>query len=170
MSLAQLFVAAAQSQAQLVLQFLKVAKFPLHIGKLFLQTALHRSARLQAIPSQPQKPPDLGQFESEALHAAHEGQGFYVVLAVSSEATFGSWRFWQQAVALVEPNRVNAEPDLFCDDANLHGRNSSPKRYILEYSPESSVLFYGGTRAKAGSFRGQSSRLPCSKNIRFWAG
>src|SRR5712664_856203 len=119
-SLAQLFIATAQSQAQLVLQFVKVAKFPLHVGKLFLKAALHRRARLQAIPSQPQEPPNLAQFESQALHAAHEGQRFYVVLAVSSEATFRSWRSWQQAVALVETNCVKAEQDLLCDDHNMH--------------------------------------------------
>src|SRR5713226_9783179 len=97
-SLAPLFIATAQRQSQLVLQFVKVAKFPLHVGQFFLQPALHRCARLHAVPSQLQEPPNLAELESQALHAAHEGQRFYVVLAVSSETTLRSRRSWEQAV------------------------------------------------------------------------
>jgi hypothetical protein len=63
-SLAQFFVATTQSQTQLMLQILKVGKFPLYIDQLFLQLALHRRARLQAIPSQIQQASDLAEFES----------------------------------------------------------------------------------------------------------
>src|SRR6266446_6440755 len=70
----QLFVATAQSQSQLVLQLVKVVKFPLYVGQLFLKPALHRRTSLQTIPSQPQEPSDLTQLESQVLHAADEGQ------------------------------------------------------------------------------------------------
>src|ERR1700730_8002256 len=45
-SLAQLSVAIAQGQTQLVLQLLKVGKFPLYISELFFQSAAHRCTRL----------------------------------------------------------------------------------------------------------------------------
>src|SRR5216684_1465859 len=85
-SLAQLFVATAQSQSQLVLQLVKVVKFPLYIGQLFLQSALHRCTRLQPIPSQPQEPSDLAEFETQTLYAADKSQRLNVVLVVLTEA------------------------------------------------------------------------------------
>jgi len=80
--LAQLSVATAQSQSQLVLQLVKVVKFPLNIGQLFLQPTLHRRTRLQPIPSQPQEPSDLAEFESQTLYATDKSQRLNVVLAV----------------------------------------------------------------------------------------
>jgi len=56
---AHLFLATAQSQTKFVLQLVKIGKFPLYVGQLFLQPALHRPTRLQAIPSQPQESSDL---------------------------------------------------------------------------------------------------------------
>src|SRR5260370_9496348 len=67
--LSQLFVATAQSQSQLVLQLVKVLKFPLYVGQLFLQPALHRRTSLQAIPSHPQKPPTPTELEPQALYS-----------------------------------------------------------------------------------------------------
>src|SRR6266478_2722006 len=136
-SLAQLFVAAAQSQTQFVLQLVKVDKFPLYIGQLFLQPTLHRRTRLQAIPSQSQEPPNLSEFESQALYATDKSQRLNVVLAVLTEAPLCSWGARQQGVALVETNRVNAQTDLLRDGPNLHRLGSPPKTYTLEYSPES---------------------------------
>ena len=66
---------------------------------------LLKPTSLQAILSQPQKPANLTELESQALHAAHEGQRIHVVLAVSWESTFRPWRSWQQAVTLVETDR-----------------------------------------------------------------
>jgi hypothetical protein len=124
--LAQFFVTTAQSQAQLVLQSVKVSQFPLYVGKLFLKSALDGCARLQTIPSQPQKPANLAELESQTLDAAHESQRSYVILAVSSEAAFGSRRSWEQAVALVETDRVDGKAYPFRDNANLHDLGSSP--------------------------------------------
>ncbi|HET7258622.1 MAG TPA: hypothetical protein VFI75_02810 [Candidatus Acidoferrum sp.] len=56
-----------------MLQFVEVAKFLLYVGQFLLQAALYWRARLQAIPSQPQEPANLAEFESQTLHAAHEG-------------------------------------------------------------------------------------------------
>src|SRR6266481_3992803 len=123
-SLAQLFVATAQGQSQLVLQLVKVVKFPLYIGQLFLQSALHRCTRLQAVPSQPQEPSDLAEFESQTLYAADKSQRLNVVLVVLTEAPLCSWGARQQGVALVETNRVNAQTDLLRDGADLHGLGS----------------------------------------------
>jgi hypothetical protein len=108
-----------------MLQLVKIAKFPLHVGQLFLQSALHWRARLQAIPAQPQESPYLAEFESQALHATDKSQRFYVVFTVSAEASFGPGRTRQQAVALVKADRVNAKPDPFRNDANLHCLGSS---------------------------------------------
>jgi hypothetical protein len=72
-SLPQLFIATAESQSQLALQLVEVAKFSLYVGQFVLQAALYRRTRLQAIPSQSQESPNLAEFESQTLHAAHEG-------------------------------------------------------------------------------------------------
>src|SRR5258708_7835945 len=125
----QLFVATAQSQSKLVLQLVKAAEFPLYVGQFFLRPALHRRARLQAIPPQPKEPPNLVEFDSRALPAAHKGRRLYVVLPVWLEATLRSWRSREQAVALVEANRVDAQPYLFRDNANLHDLSPSPESY-----------------------------------------
>src|SRR5216684_2940849 len=122
--LAQLSVATAQSQSQLVLQLVKVVKFPLYIGQLFLQPTLHRRTSLQPIPSQPQEPSDLAEFESQTLYAADKSQRLNVVLVVLTEAPLCSWGARQQGVALVETNRVNAQTDLLRDGADLHGLGS----------------------------------------------
>jgi len=119
-SFAQLFVATTQSQPQLVLQLLKVGKFPLYIEELFLESAPHRRTRLQTIPSQTQETADLAEFESQALYAADKSQRLDVVFAVASEAPLCPRGPRKQTVALVEANRVNGEPDLLRDDANLH--------------------------------------------------
>jgi hypothetical protein len=118
--LLQLFVATAQSHPQLVLQLVKVVKFPSYVGQLFLQPALHRRTRLQAIPSQPQEPSDLAELESQTLYAADEGKSLDIIFAVSPEAPLCPGRPREQTVALVKSNRVNAEADFLCDDADLH--------------------------------------------------
>jgi len=124
-SRAQFFVAAAQGQAQLVLQLLKVRKFLLDIGQLFFQSTPHRRARLQAGSSQTQESTDLAEFESQALYAADKSQRIDVVLRVLTEASLSPRGPRQQSVALIEPNRVNAEADPFRHDANLHDPCSS---------------------------------------------
>ena len=91
-SLAQLLIATSQRKSQLVFQFVKVSQLSLYVSELVLQAALYRCARLHPIPAQAQKPANLAELESEALHAAHEGQRFYVLLVKSSEATFCSRR------------------------------------------------------------------------------
>src|SRR5260370_10562249 len=102
-----------------MLQLLKVGKFPLYIDQLFLQPTLHRCTRLQAIPSQPQEPSNLAEFESQTLYAADKSQRLNVVLAVLPEAPLCSWGARQQGLALVETNRVNPQTDLLLDDAHL---------------------------------------------------
>src|SRR5260370_962878 len=89
-SLAQLFVATAQGQTQLVLKLVEVGKFPLHIREVFFQSAAHRRTRLQPIPSQPQKRSNLAEFESQALHAADKSERVHVAFGVSTEATLRS--------------------------------------------------------------------------------
>src|SRR6266852_2926661 len=153
--LAQLSVATAQSQSQLVLQLVKVVKFPLNIGQLFLQPTLHRRTRLQPIPSQPQEPSDLAEFESQPLHAPYEGQRLDIVFAVPPEASLCSGRSRQQTVALVKANRVHAEPNLLRDDAYLHDSGS-----YLEATPWSIVqsqdlLFRPGNLIAGKSSRSQ---------------
>jgi hypothetical protein len=140
-SLAQLFVAAAQGQTQFVLQLVKIGKFPPYVSQLFLQPTLHRRTRLQAIPSQPQEPSDLAELESQALYTAYEGQRLDIVFDVRPEASLCPGRSRKQTVALVKANRVHAEPNLLRDDSDLHYFGSSTESYTLEYSPESSPYF-----------------------------
>ena len=90
--MAQLSITTSQSQPQLVLQPVQVAQFSLDVRQFLLQSALHRRARLHPVPTQPQKPPNLTELESQALHTAHEGQRFHIVFTVSSEATFSPRR------------------------------------------------------------------------------
>src|SRR6267154_1574650 len=168
--LAQLSVATAQSQSQLVLQLVKVVKFPLNIGQLFLQPTLHRRTRLQPIPSQPQEPSDLAEFESQTLYATDKSQRLNVVLAVLAEAPLCSWGARQQGVALIETNRVNAQTDLLCDDPNLHRLRSSSRGYTLEYSPESSPYssverFRGAPSERVGALG--KATLRSSKSAKF---
>jgi hypothetical protein len=118
--LAQLFVATTQGHSQFVLQLMKVAKFPLHIGQLLFQSALHRRTRLQAIPPQPQESSDLAEFEPQALHAANKGQRLDIILAVPAKTSLRPGRPRKQAVTFIKTNRINAQPDLFRDHANLH--------------------------------------------------
>jgi len=117
-----------------VLQLVKVGKFPLHIRELFFQSAAHRRTRLQSIPSQPQKRPDLTEFESQALYTANKSESLHVALSVLTESTLRSCGSREQCIAFVESNRVNAEADLLCDDANLHSLGS-----FLEATPWSIV-------------------------------
>jgi len=62
--LAHLPLTTAQSQTKFVFQFVKIRESPLYVGQFFLQPALHRRTRLQAIPSQSQKSADLAELES----------------------------------------------------------------------------------------------------------
>src|SRR6266403_2549837 len=55
-SFAHLSVATAQGQTQLVLQHVKVSKFPLYVRELFFQSAPHRRTRLQAASPQIKRP------------------------------------------------------------------------------------------------------------------
>src|SRR5260370_36152750 len=119
-SLAQLSVATAQGQTQLVLQLLKVGKFPLYIRELFFQLAAHRCTRLQAGSSQIQATANLAEFESQTLDSADKSEGFHVAFSGLTESTLSSWRAREQVLAFVEPNRVNAQTDLFRNGASLH--------------------------------------------------
>jgi hypothetical protein len=120
-----------------VLQLVKVVEFPPDIGQLLSQAPLHRRTRLQAAASQPQEPSNLAEFESQALDSTDKTQRFDIAFAVLAEASLRPWRPQEQGIALVEANCVNAQPDPFCDDANLHYLGSSLKNYTLECSPES---------------------------------
>src|SRR5260370_31541262 len=117
---------------------MKVGKFPLYIDQLFFQSAAHRGTRLQASPSQIQEPSDLAEFESKTLYATDKSQRLDIVLAVLPETALRSRGSRQEGVALVEPNRINAETDPLPNCADLHWSGSSPIGYTLEYGPESS--------------------------------
>ena len=113
-SLAHLSVAALYSQPQLVLQFLKVGKFPLYIDQLFFQSLPHRRARLQAASAQTQETSDLAEFEPQALYTTYEIQCLEVVFTVLAEAALRPWGPPPQCIPLVEANRIYAEPNLWC--------------------------------------------------------
>jgi hypothetical protein len=118
---AQLFVATAQRQAQLALQFFQVFHFLPHVSQLRLQAKAHRRARLHPASAQTQKCSNFAQFESQALNAPDKSQRFDVTFTVSAKASLRPGWPGQQSIALVEANRVNAQPDFLGDDADLRG-------------------------------------------------
>jgi hypothetical protein len=126
-----------QSYTQLMLQFLEIGNLPLNVGQFFFQSAAHGSARLQAAPSQLQEVANFSQREPQVLDSSNEGQCLHIIFAELTETALRSGWARQERVALVEPNRINAEADLLCDAPNLHRLGSSPKSYTLECSPES---------------------------------
>ena len=123
-SLAQFFVATPQGQAQLVLQPMKVSKFTPYVEQFLLKAAPDRRARLQAIPSQLQEASNLTELEPETLSSPYESQRLDFAFTVLTEPSLRSRRPRQQRVALIEADGVNADPELFCDDANLHDLGS----------------------------------------------
>jgi len=103
-------------------------------AELFFQSAANRRTRLQAIPAQIQETSDLAEFESQTLYAADKSQRLDIVFAILAEAPLRPRRPWQQGIALVEANRVNAKPNPLCDESNLHDLGS-----FLEATPWSIV-------------------------------
>jgi hypothetical protein len=89
---AHLSLTTAQSQTKFVFQLVKIREFPPYVGQFFLQPALYRCARLQAIPSQSQKSADLAELESQALHAPDKGQSLDICFRVPPETSLRSSR------------------------------------------------------------------------------
>jgi hypothetical protein len=106
---------------------LKVGKFSLHVSQLFVQSAAHRRARLQAVSSQTQETSNFVEFETQTLYSAYESQCLQVVFTVLPEAALRPGSAAKQGVSLIKANRVDAETDLFRDDSNLHYLDSSLK-------------------------------------------
>ncbi|HLK34114.1 MAG TPA: hypothetical protein VKT29_13550 [Terriglobales bacterium] len=134
---AEFLVATAQGSLEFTLQPAQAAEFAADFGKLFTQTVLDRSARLEAAVLEFEKAANLRQGKTEALDAPNEGQSFEMTFVVAAEAAGGSPRKRQEAGPFVEANRVNAEAKSFRDGANVHGKYPQGERYTLEYSPES---------------------------------
>jgi hypothetical protein len=111
--------AAAQGQTQLAFKLLKIGKFLLYVSQLFLRFALYRRARLQAASSQIQQTSNLAELKSQTLYATYETQCFQVAFNVLAEAAFRPWGPPQSCIPLIEANRINAEPNLPCGDANF---------------------------------------------------
>src|SRR5439155_18998431 len=113
---AQLSVATAQSQLQFALEPLQVFQFLPHVSQLCLQAAAHGRTRLHPASAQTQKSSNFAKFESQALDAPDKGQGFDVTLTILAKASPRPSRPRHQRIALVEANRVNAQPDSLGDD------------------------------------------------------
>jgi hypothetical protein len=86
-SLAQLLVATAQSQSQLVLQLAELGKFPLYVRQLFSQPAPHGRTGLQAASAQIQQTADLAEFESQTLHASDKSQCLDIGFPILAESS-----------------------------------------------------------------------------------
>lgn len=63
-------------------------------------------------------------FESQALNAPDKGQRLDVAVGVLTKSSLRPGRPWQQRIALVEANRVNAQPYSLGEDADLDGIGS----------------------------------------------
>jgi hypothetical protein len=140
-TLARLSLAISQSRAQLVLQLPKVSQFSMNLAYFFLQSATHRRAWPQPASSQLQEFADFIERESQSVYSLNEPKCFDIALTVFAVATWSSGRAWQQAGALVEPNRIDTEADLLGHGSDLHRLGSSRKSYTLEYSPESTSFW-----------------------------
>ena len=136
MPLAQFAIATPQCGAQFVVQFAEVREFAMNVRKLSQQFISHRGTRLQAAISHGQEAAYLGEGKSETLCAADKAEGLNIAFGVPAETALGSRQAWQEAVAFVETNRVNGQPNLLCDNPNLHWPAPS-KTYTLECRPES---------------------------------
>jgi hypothetical protein len=126
-SLAQFFIATAQSQTQFAFQLLKLGKSPPYVDQFFLKPALDWRTRLQAIPSQLQEASNLTELEPQTLNSSYESYSLDVTFTVPAKPSLRSRRPRQQRVALIEADRVNAQADLLGDNTNLHDLNSSPE-------------------------------------------
>src|SRR5258707_10196356 len=134
-----------------MLQFLEIGNLLMDIRQFFFQMPAHGRTRLQAAPSQFQEFTNFSQREPHVLHASNEAQRLHIVFAVLPETALRSgWR-WEQCVALVEANRVNAETDPLANRADLHDFGSSRISYTLEHSPESSTFSGPQTWSHANS-------------------
>ncbi|HLZ90913.1 MAG TPA: hypothetical protein VKQ28_04295 [Candidatus Acidoferrum sp.] len=120
-SFAQFFLTTAQSQTQFVLEFLEVGQFVPNVGEFRLQAKADQRARLHPASAKTQEPPDFAQFETQTLYPPNERKRLELALAVLSKPSRRPGSPGQQRVAFIEANGVNAEPDLFGYDADLHG-------------------------------------------------
>jgi len=106
---------------------LKVRKFSLHVSQLFVQSAAHWSARLQAVSSQTQETSNFVEFETQALYSAYESQCLQVVFTVLAKASLRPGSAPQQGISLIKANCIHAQSNFLCDDTNLHVLGSSVK-------------------------------------------
>jgi len=84
--LAQLFIATAQSQFQLVLQFVKVPKFPLNVGQFFLAAGAVPVRKAASDSLAAAKSPRISlSLNPRPCTRRTKSQRFYVVLDVSSK-------------------------------------------------------------------------------------
>jgi hypothetical protein len=109
---------------------LKVVEFPLNVGQLVLQSSLDWRTWLNATPSQIQKPTDFAKTKSQVLHLTNECERFDITFTVLTEAALSSRWFPQKSFSLIEPNCIDREMSLSCDDTNLHRVGS-----LLEVTP-----------------------------------
>jgi hypothetical protein len=128
----QLSLATAQRQPQFALQLFQVFQFLPHISELRLQAKAHRRTRLHPVSAQAQEAPNFAQFESQPLYAADKGQRFDVTFGVSTKASLRPGRLWQQSIALVKANRVNAQPA--CNRPTVHSKATTIATNALRMS------------------------------------
>jgi hypothetical protein len=121
-ALVELFVAAAESGAEFVLEFAEVTDFELDVGEFLLEPVLNGCAGLEAIVAEAKEAADFAEAEAETLNAADEGESVDVVFSVAAEATPRARGMREQAVAFIEADCVDGEADLFGNGADLHGR------------------------------------------------
>jgi hypothetical protein len=87
---------------------MKVGKSPPYVNQFLLKPALDRRTGLQAIPSQLQEASNLTELEPKALNSSNESQCLDVAFTVLTKPSLRSRCPWQQRVALIEADRVNA--------------------------------------------------------------
>src|SRR5579863_4438416 len=115
----QLSFTFLESTLQAAFQILQLCDLLLDRRQLLIQEFFDMRAGRHMVVPKDQKLTNLIQCESQLLGLADELQRFDVADSKQAEAAFSTWRSLQQSLFLVETDRVDAEPGLLGDLADL---------------------------------------------------
>ena len=113
--------ALSESKLQAALQFLQLLDFLLDSRQLLIKEFFDVGACRHVLRPENQKLTNLIQRESQLLSLAHELQRFDVADAKQLKPAFSTWRSLQQSLLFVKTDRVDAQPGLLGDLADLSG-------------------------------------------------
>ncbi len=104
-----------------MLQISQIADFYPHFFQFCLYKFADFLACIKSVLAQIQNLPDFPQRETETLHLADKLQACDIAIRVKAEVAGRSGRLWEQGVALVEADRINAQIRLLRHISDVHG-------------------------------------------------